>query len=95
MSYEYRIGALKDFLAVPAESIDACLADFKVWLEIARARDEFSADMSELLGVPEALSFSDDGFTWLDDGIPRCRHIDIVDASDDSPIGRISFEEPT
>lgn len=94
MSNEYRLRAIKDFLSVPPGSIDACLADFKTWLEIARSRDEFVSSMSELLGAPGAVSFSDDGFTWLDDGIPGCRHIDIVDASDDSPIGRISFEDP-
>jgi hypothetical protein len=95
MSAEYPISSLRDFLAIPPESIDACLADFKVWLEAARHPKEFSADMNELIGMPNAMSFSYDGFTWVDDGLGGIHHIDIVNADDNSPIGRISFEEKT
>jgi hypothetical protein len=93
MTAEYSISSLKDFLAVPPESIDACLADFKVWLEAARQPKEFSNDMNELLGMESALSFSHDGFIWIDDGLSGIHHIQIVDASDDSEIARISFVE--
>jgi hypothetical protein len=93
MTAEYRISTIKDFLAVPPESIDACLADFKVWLNIARQPNEFCNDMNELIGVPDAMGFSHDSFTWIADGIIGIAHVDIVDASDDSPIARISFGE--
>lgn len=93
MTNEYRIAAIKDFLAVPDESIDACLADFKVWLQVARQPKDFSSDMNDLIGVPNALSFSDESFTWLDDGLSGIVHIDIVNAADDSPIGRLSLGE--
>jgi hypothetical protein len=93
MTAEYSISSIKDFLAIPPESIDACLADFKVWLEIAHQQKEFSDDMNELIGMPGALSFSEDSFKWLDDGLSGLHHVDIVNADDNSPIGRISFEE--
>lgn len=93
MSAEYSINSLKDFLAIPLESIDACLADFKVWLEATRQPKAFSDDMNELLGMENALSFSLEGFTWMDDGLSGIHHIQIVDASDDSEIARISFVE--
>lgn len=91
MTAEYRISAIKDFLAIPPESIDACLSDFKVWIQMARQPGEFSSDMNDLLGTEGALSFSDDSFTWIDDGLSGVYHVDIVDASDDSSIARISF----
>jgi hypothetical protein len=93
MTAEYSISSIKDFLAIPPESIDACLADFKVWLEAARQPKAFSDDMNALIGLSDALSFSLDGFTWMDDGLSGIHHIQIVDASDDSEIARISFVE--
>jgi hypothetical protein len=93
VSKEYRISSIKDFLAIPPESIDACLADFKVWLQMARKPDEFNSAMNDLLATEGALSFVDDSFIWLDDGLFGVHHIQIVDASNDSEIARISFEE--
>lgn len=93
MTAEYSISSIKDFLSVPHESIDACLADFKVWLNVARRPKEFSDDMNELIGVPNAMSFSEDSFTWIDDGVSGILHVDVVSAADDSPIARISFGE--
>lgn len=93
MTKEYLLSTIKDFLAIPPESIDACLADFKVWLQMARKPDEFSSDMNDLLATEGALSFVDDSFIWLDDGLSGVHHIQIVDASNDSEIARISFEE--
>ena len=93
MSAEYSISSIKDFLAIPPESIDACLADFKVWLQMARRPDEFSYDMNDLLATEGALSFVDDSFIWLDDGLSGIHHIQIVDASDDSEVARVSVRE--
>ncbi|MDP9652073.1 hypothetical protein [Paraburkholderia caledonica] len=91
MTAQYKLSTIADFLAVPPESIDACLADFKVWLQLARRPDEFSADMNDLLATEGALSFVDDSFIWLDDGLSGVHHVQIVDASNDSEIARISF----
>jgi hypothetical protein len=91
MTSEYRLNTVKDFLAVPAESIDACLSDFKTWLEIARNSSEFNSDMNELLGIPGAVAFSNDGFTWLDDGISGISLLDIMQG--DQPIARISIQD--
>ena len=93
MSNEYPIKTVADFLTIPDESIDACLTDFKEWIRIARQRVSFSADMSELLGVPGAINMSTDDFTWIDDGLVGLHHVDIVDGSDGTSIGRISFED--
>lgn len=93
MTAEYSITSIKDFLAIPPESIDACLADFKVWLQMARLPEEFSSDMNDLLATEGALSFVDDSFIWLDDGLFGIHHIQIVGVSDDSEIARVSFVE--
>ncbi|WCM21380.1 hypothetical protein NDK50_08010 [Paraburkholderia bryophila] len=93
MTLEYRIKLLKDFLTVPPESIDACVADFKVWLELARKPDGLNKQMNDLLDAEGSLSFCDDSFVWLNDGLSGILHIEIVDGRDDSPIGRISLGE--
>jgi hypothetical protein len=90
---EYKISAIKDFLAVPFESIDACLADLKAWIEIAHHSKEFDSKVNELIDMPGALAFVDDAFTWIDDGISGCVHVEILSGPDDTPIGRISFLE--
>lgn len=92
MNNEYRIATIKDFLAVPESSIDACLADFKAWLDLARQPHQLGDDMNTLLATQGALSFCDDSFIWLDDGLSGIHHIQVVNAADDSEIARISIE---
>jgi hypothetical protein len=92
MSNEYRISSIKDFLAVPPESIDACLADFKAWLTLARDGSEFSKDFNDLIGVPNATSFIQDSFIWVDDGISGISRIELTDHEGEH-FARISFGE--
>jgi hypothetical protein len=47
--------------------------------------------MNELLGIPEAVAFSNDGFTWLDDGISGISLLDLMQG--DQPIARISIQD--
>lgn len=91
MSNEYHISSIKDFLGIPLESIDACLADFKTWIELARNGSEFSRDFNDFVGVPDATSFIQDSFIWLDDGISGVSQIELTDHKGEH-FARIEFE---
>jgi hypothetical protein len=54
MSNQYEIKSLVDFNKIPQDRLDACLAEFKVWLGIAN-----------LATIAGAIA---SGFTWIDDG---------------------------
>lgn len=92
MSPEYEIRTIADFLAVPEKSIDACLADFKAWLELARKPKEINAAINAILDVPAAASFMNTIFTWRDDGVSGITFFDLVDPSHPDDKVRISIE---
>lgn len=92
MSNEYKISAIKDFLAVPPECIEACLVDFGQWMTLARNRAQFAEGVSTLPGIPSATAFSDDSFTWIDDGIVGISLVNLVDAESGEHVARISIE---
>ena len=79
MAAEYRISTLADFLAVPEDKIDVCLADFKTWLGMARDPSGLTQMVDNLTGTPGAARFLTDGFTWVDDGIAGLTALDITD----------------
>jgi hypothetical protein len=91
VSKEYRISSIKDFLAIPEESIAACLADFKAWIGLAREGSEFSKDFNDLIGIPDATSFIQDSFIWLDDGLSGISRIQLTDHEGEEFV-RIEFE---
>jgi hypothetical protein len=90
VSKEYAISSIKDFLSVPAESIDACLADFKTWIGLARYGSEFAVDFNEFIGVQNATSFIQDSFIWVDDGISGISRIQLSDQEGEE-FARIEF----
>lgn len=92
MSKEYQISSIKDFLAIPPESLDACLDDFKTWIGLARNGSEFSKDFNDFIGITDATSFIQDSFTWVDDGVQGISRIDLSDP-DGERFARISFAE--
>lgn len=65
MSNEYEIIHVADFLKVPEDRLDACLKEFKTFVEISRAHSELIEAVTETLGI-EAKS-EVQSFTWVDD----------------------------
>jgi hypothetical protein len=92
VSKEYNISSIKDFLSIPVESLDACLADFRAWVELARGGSELANDLNDFLGVPNATTFMLDSFIWIDDGISGISRVQLSDAAGDER-ARISFED--
>jgi hypothetical protein len=92
MTAEYQITSLKDFFAIPPESIDACLADFKKWIELARAPNTLTEDFNTLVGIESAVTFRDDSFVWIDDGIVGITRIELRDGKTGEAV-RISIED--
>lgn len=85
MSNEYPITGLEDFLKVPEDKIDECLADFKNWLSLARQSAVITSMLDALSGVPGSTTFLH-SFTWIDDGIPGIRTVQITDANDQTRV---------
>ncbi|SAL01567.1 hypothetical protein AWB80_08155 [Caballeronia pedi] len=79
---EYPIAALNDFLKVPEEKIDACLADFKQWLGLARQSAVITSMLESFSGVPGGTALFRNSFIWIDDGTPGIRAIQITDEHD-------------
>lgn len=86
MSNEYPITRLEDFLKVPEDKLDACLADFKIWLSLARQSDVVTSMLDALSGMPGWTTTFMHSFTWIDDGIPGIRAVQITDANDQSVV---------
>jgi hypothetical protein len=87
MSNEYPISSVADFLAVPEDKVDACLADFKSWISLARHSSVISTMLDAIAGAPDVCTFLNHSFIWIDNGIPGLRHIDItVDGHPDQRI---------
>lgn len=91
MSNEYRISTIADFLAVPEDKIDACLADFKQWISIAREPSTLETAIDDLAGAPGSTKFMTVGFTWVDDGIPGLSAVDIVGVENPDELLRLHF----
>lgn len=63
---EYRIEMVQDFLKVPPGRINACLEEFRDWIDFAlKMRDVIVVD-SEHAGANSV--FEDGEFVWIDDG---------------------------
>jgi hypothetical protein len=78
MHNKYPIETLADFLAVPEASIDACLADFKEWLALARNTAPIAEELNAVLEAAGAGSVPLlHSFTWIDDGIVGLTGIEI------------------
>lgn len=58
---QYHIESLKDFLKVPVERREACMAEFIMWLAMVDLWDVV-ADT-----IPEPIPY-EAAFTWIDDG---------------------------
>lgn len=86
MHKECRISSLADFLQVPPDRLDECLADFKTWLALARQADEVSRISSGVLKAE--VKFDLRAFTWVDDGSRGVSGIDVA-TTDGQHIGRI------
>lgn len=54
----YEIKTLADFTKIPSDKIDACLADFKLWISLAR-----TFQMSAI--APVSMDWIDDGKTEI------------------------------
>ena len=76
---EYPVKTVTDFLAVPADKIDACLADFAMWVRMCHMKAEIDAGIEGLLGV--ALPLRTDSFLWVDDGQTGVSSIGFTDES--------------
>lgn len=88
MNAEYKINSIADFLAVPHEKQAECLRDFGTWLNMARDHAEFDQLMKQALG--DGLSFKNNSFVWIDDGIAGITALQIEEDGSDRTM-RINF----
>ncbi|MEX3764491.1 hypothetical protein [Paraburkholderia phenoliruptrix] len=79
---EYPIKSLEDFLMVPEDKIDACLSDFKTWLSLARQSAPVTALLQAIAPAEISAVFATHSFTWIDDGLPGIRAIQVTDEND-------------
>ena len=66
MSNEYEIKHVADFLKVPEDRLDACLKEFKTFVELSRAHLKVVEAVAEELGINGRGEVQ--AFTWIDDG---------------------------
>lgn len=71
----YPLRTVADFAAIPADRIDACLADFASWLRVSRKSQAIGDAATKALGG--TVTFDSGGFTWVDDGIVGIQQVDI------------------
>lgn len=64
---QYTIQTVGDFLKVPEDRLDACLEEFKTFLEQGRAFMEMANALAGILGA-DKLKNAVKGFVWIDDG---------------------------
>ena len=64
----YEIEKVQDFLKVPEDRLDACLAEFRDYLEIVRSLSELAKITGELLGAKQTDTTAG-CLNWCDDGI--------------------------
>ncbi len=63
---EYRIERVSDFCNVPPDRLDACLSEFKEFIDTAAAIKEMCAIAGEMAGVDPECEIT--AFVWRDDG---------------------------
>jgi len=63
---QYRIGHVRDFLAVPEDRLSDCLTEFADFLGLARDTLEMVKTIGEIVG--EDAGGEVGAFTWVDDG---------------------------
>lgn len=64
----YEIESMDDFLDIPADRLEDCLADFKVATDMIRPIYETANVVGALLGITES-PMKQRTFQWIDDGI--------------------------
>ena len=64
---QYTIQTVGDFLKVPEDRLDACLEEFKTFLEQGRAFMEMANALAGILGADKSQN-AVKGFVWIDDG---------------------------
>lgn len=64
---QYTIQTVGDFLKVPEDRLDACLEEFKTFLEQSRSFLTMADAMADLLGADKSQN-AVQGFVWIDDG---------------------------
>lgn len=64
---EYKIEKLNDFLTVPDDRLDNCLAEFKECIAEARFLLTLANAMADIVGEDKSLNVLE-SFTWIDDG---------------------------
>lgn len=64
---QYTIQTVGDFLKVPEDRLDACLEEFKTFLEQGHAFMEMANALAGILGA-DKLKNAVKGFVWIDDG---------------------------
>lgn len=68
MENQYRIETVQDFLKLPAEKIDACLAEFSDALKHAKELEGRTQELAKMFGKSASGLVKFEGFTWIDDG---------------------------
>lgn len=66
----YEIKTVQDFLLVPEDRLEACLSEFRDYLEYARDIMELAKLAGEIVGAKETKS-SVGSFNWTDDGLRK------------------------
>lgn len=64
----YEIVTVGDFLKVPPKRLGACLREFKIALEMARATDTLLSVSAETLHPGASVNTTFTRFRWIDDG---------------------------
>lgn len=80
----YRVESLKDFDTIPTDKLDACLSDFREWLDMRR--------LVAAVFDPEALTVLD-VFEWVDDGVQGVSDLRFVDSETGEEIDLFDREE--
>ena len=79
----YEIKTVQDFLLVPEDRLEACLTEFRDYLEYARDIAELAKLAGEIIGAKETQT-TVGSFNWTDDGL-RKGTIRIVAAQPNDP----------
>jgi hypothetical protein len=64
---QYTIQTVGDFLKVPEDRLDACLEEFKTFLEQSRSFMEIANALAGIMGADKSQN-AVKGFVWIDDG---------------------------
>ena len=95
MAKEYVLSTVSDFLAVPEESLEACLQDFLVWLRVARNAKQIDADMQTFFNTNDGdVTFDQAAFIWIDDGMTGVSAIHYMHQETGETIRRVPLPAP-